>query len=227
LSRYIGPKLGELQERILNHFFQCESKRIEGINHISKAINAKESSVSRSIDILLYNKFLQEDPKRAREKGNKFFEKAIYLTDKGAAYAVVMLGVKLEQIKNYISKYDSTSATGWDQYFEAFQIPANREYIFRKTMEFLLTNNIFDDKGRMRQLTEDEIQKKAIFEFTAAREHIESVDSSGITNFNDFLHECGIDKNDMKKYLLYKKRETDWALNELTNDNPFTGPSGF
>lgn len=117
MSRYIGPKLGELQERILNHFFQCESKRIEGI------VNVKESSVSRSIDILLYNKFLQEDPKRAREKGNKFFEKAIYLTDKGAAYAVVMLGVKLEQIKNYTAKYDSVSATGWDQYFEAFPIP--------------------------------------------------------------------------------------------------------
>jgi hypothetical protein len=40
-------------------------------------------------------------------------------------------------------------------------------------------------------------------------------------------HECGIDKNDMKKYLLYKKRETDWALNQLSNDNPFSGPSGF
>jgi hypothetical protein len=76
----------------LNHFFQCESKRIEGINHISKAIDAKESSVSRSIDYLLDNKFLRVDPKRAREKGKKFFEKLIYLTDKGAAYAVVMLG---------------------------------------------------------------------------------------------------------------------------------------
>jgi hypothetical protein len=103
LSRYIGPKLGELQERILNHFFQCESKQVEGINHISKAINAKQP---RSIDYLVTNKFLQQDSQRAREKGNKFFEKPIYITDKGAAYAVVVLGVKLDEIKNYNIKYD-------------------------------------------------------------------------------------------------------------------------
>jgi hypothetical protein len=46
-----------------------------------------------------------------------------------------------------MAKYDCTLDAGWDQYFEALPIPANREYIFRKTMEFLLTNDIFDDVG--------------------------------------------------------------------------------
>ncbi|MGB8935128.1 MAG: hypothetical protein WCC17_08490 [Candidatus Nitrosopolaris sp.] len=190
--------MGELQERILNHFFQCESKRIEGIDHISKAINAKQPSVSRSIDYLLNNKFLEEDPQRAREKGNKFFEKAIYVTDKGAAYAVVMLGVKVEQIKNYTAKYDPTAVPVWDQDCGIFSMLEYRDYIFKKTMEFLLINNIFDDEGHMRQLTEDEIQKMEISKITAAKEHIDSLHSKGITNCNDYLNECGIDKNLMR-----------------------------
>jgi hypothetical protein len=94
-------------------------------------------------------------------------------------------------------------------------------------MEFLLINNIFDDEGYMRQLTEDEIQKMEIFKPTAAKEHIDSLDSRGITNCNDYLNECGIDKNLMREYLLYRKRRIDWALNQLINDNTSAWSSGF
>ena len=214
MSRYIGPKLGELQEKILNHFFQC-NKRIEGIDHISKAINAKEPSVSRSVDDLLNNKYLQEDPKRAREKGNKFFEKAIYVTYKGVAYAVVMLGVKMEQIKNYDTKYDHTAVAAWNLYCAVFLMPEYRDYMFRKAMEFLLINNIFDDEGHIRQLTVDEMQKMEVFKIAAAKEHIDSLNSRGITNHNDYLSKCGVNKNLLREYLLDKKRGIDRALAQL------------
>ncbi len=229
MSGYIGPKPGELQEKILNHFFECKSKRIERIDHISKAIDAIQPSVSRSIDRLLEDKYLVEDPKRAREKGNKFFEKAIYVTDKGAAYAVVMLDVKLEQIKNYNAKYDSASAAMWNQYCEIFAIPEKREYIFRKSMEFLLANDLFDGEGRIRnQLTEEEIQKMKMSQFTASKEYYESVGlgNQGITNFNEFLDKYKIDKDSMKKYLLYKKQEINSALNQIDNSTADSNSTG-
>lgn len=214
MSCYIGPKLGELQERILNHFFQCD-KRIEGIDHVSKAINAKEPSVSRSVHDLLNNKYLQEDEKRAREKGNKFFEKANYVTAKGIAYAVVMLGVKGEQIKNYCAKYDHTALAIWDQYCRIFSMPEYRNYIFRKMLEFFLINNIFDDEGHVRQLTEDEFQKMRIFRLSAAKEHFDSLHSNGIISCNDYLNKCGVDKDLIREYLLYRKRGIDWTLGQF------------
>jgi hypothetical protein len=137
------------------------------------------------------------------------------VADKGAAYAVVMLGVKAEQIKNYCAKYDQTAVAVWDQYCRIFSMLDYRDYTFRKMMEFLLINNIFDDEGYMRQLTEDELQKMEISKITAAKEHIDSLHSKGITDINEYLTKCGIDKNLMREYLLYRKRGIDWALDQF------------
>lgn len=54
-----------------------------------------------------------------------------------------------------------------------------------------------------------------IFKITAAKEHIDSVKSKRITDINDYLNKCEIDKNLMREYLLYKKRGIDWALDQF------------
>ena len=65
-------------------------------------------------------------------------------------------------------------------------------------MEFVLKNNIFDDEGHVRQ-------KMEVFKITAAKEHIDSVKSKGITDINDYSNKCGIDK----------KRAIDRALDQF------------
>jgi hypothetical protein len=215
--------MGELQEKILKHFFECQSKQIEGVNHISEAVGASQPSVSRSMDHLLENKYLQEDPKLAREKGHKFFEKPLYVTDKGAAYSVVNLRISLEQIKSYNKKYDRTSEDVWNQYYKIFLIPEKREYIFRKTMEFLLMNNIFDNEGRIRnQLTEEEILKMKVSEFTASKEYYEAAGlySQRTSNINEFIDRYKIDRNKFREHLLLKKEEIDSALKQIDDPSP-------
>jgi hypothetical protein len=184
-----GNRLGDLQEKIINHFFVCETKQVEGVSHISASIGAQRPSVSRSIGYLVEQKYLVEDTKLGREKGSKFLEKAIFVTDKGAAYAIVILGVKLDQVINYNTKYDCGSKHEWNRYKEIFAIPEKREYIFRKSMDFVLNNNLFDSAGHIRsQLTEEESQKMKLSEFVASREYFESLGLSrqGIHNLNDF-----------------------------------------
>jgi hypothetical protein len=105
-------------------------------------------------------------------------------------------------------------------------IPEKREYIFRKSMEFLLINNIFDDEGRIRsQFTEEEIQKMKLFQYNASKEYFESVglDTQGVTNINEFCDKYKIDKKFYYEYLIHRKREIDMALNQLNKDNPLTG----
>lgn len=200
-----------------------QSKQIEGVVHISKEVGAKHSSVSRSIDYLLEDKYLAVDPNLAREKGHKFFERPIYVTDKGAAYSVVNLGVTLEQIKSYNKKYDRASEDMWNQYDKTFVISEKREYIFRKSMEFLLNNNIFDNEGHIRnQLTEEEIKKMKMFQYTASKEYYESAGlyKQSITNINEFIDKFKIDKGAYKQHLLIRKEEIDSALKQIDNPSP-------
>ncbi len=217
-----GSKLGDLQEKIINHFFVCETKHVESVIHISTSIGAQRPSVSRSIGYLVEQKYLVEDTEFRREKGGKFFEKSIFVTDKGAAYAVVVLGVKLDQVINYNTKYDNGSKHEWNRYKEIFTIPEKREYIFRKSMEFVLTSSLFDSAGHIRsQLTEEESQKMKLSEFVASREYFESVGLSkqGIHNLNDFLDKYKIDKKSMEKYLLDRKQEIDSALKQIDDSD--------
>src|SRR5919112_2028207 len=90
-------ELGELQQRILKHIFECTSKS-ENASHIAKSLGLAQPTVFKSIQPLLQENYLESKQKA------KCTEKILTLTDKGAAVAVVILGVSFDQFENHYKR---------------------------------------------------------------------------------------------------------------------------
>jgi hypothetical protein len=148
-------KLSEEQGKILWHLFECDIVAPESVSHISKSIRLSQPSVHRSVSSLIKNKYLVKDNKPMRSgKGKMSFEKALYVTDKGAAAAVV-LGITLGQLQNYLNKFafKNRSASDLVAYIKRFKglyrVPEIREFIAKRIMEYLLNNNCFSEFGTL------------------------------------------------------------------------------
>src|SRR5919112_2195718 len=90
-------ELGELQQRILKHIFECTSKS-ENANHIAKSLGLAQATVFKSIQSLLQENYLESEQKAKRT------EKTLTLSDKGAAAAVVTLGANFDQFENHYKR---------------------------------------------------------------------------------------------------------------------------
>ena len=69
-------ELGELQQKILKHIFECTSKS-ENASHIAKSLGLAQPTVFKSIQSLLQENYLESQQKSKRT------EKTLTLTDKG------------------------------------------------------------------------------------------------------------------------------------------------
>ena len=77
-NSYTKQQLGELQQKILKHIFNCASDS-ENVSHIAKAIGLKQPTVYESIQSLIKDRFLQSK-KQVHRRG----ERILQVTHKGA-----------------------------------------------------------------------------------------------------------------------------------------------
>jgi hypothetical protein len=84
VPRYISSELGDVQKKILKHFFKCKDTGPESVSHISKEIGILQPSVYRSANVLINNKYM------LKENVYTVGEKTLISTEKGAAAAVLL-----------------------------------------------------------------------------------------------------------------------------------------
>ena len=83
--------LGDLQQKILKHVFECSSKA-ENTSHIAKSFGLAQPTVWKSIKSLIKEDYLKDTQQHKRA------EKVLTLKDKGIA-SVIALGAKpLDQV---------------------------------------------------------------------------------------------------------------------------------
>jgi hypothetical protein len=149
MSGYNPIELGELQQRILKHFFDCEGQQTETVSHLSRALGTAQPAVFKSVNLLIEQDYLIKDRKFRNGK------KTLLVTDKGAAAAVV-LGVSYDKFANYHIRLNRPNELQHLNNFERlFRVPDRREFLVRKMSYYLLRNNLYE-KGWTRWLSQNE-----------------------------------------------------------------------
>jgi hypothetical protein len=228
-------QLGKLQQRILKHMFECNGHGgghpYESVNHIAKALGAAQPTIFKSVRLLIKDNYLISQkviPLYGKRKLFRSFGgiRELYLTDKGAATAVI-LGVTYSQFEySYSDIYDYIDhnpgkKSGYGGMFrlddtvileyirKIIKPHPNQNLILRKAMEYALENNLFEE-GRFRRLTPDEIKKFGLF---VALEYIDS--SGDILTLKQFVNKYGIDKSFLRRYLERQKLYLESTIHEL------------
>ena len=205
-NSYTKHQLGELQQKILKHIFNCTADS-ENASHIAKALGLKQPTVYESIQSLIKDKFLQ-----SKRQLHKRGEKALQVTHKGAA-AAVMLGIPFENLENYTKKHDSEFFTFFVQACKKITTTTQkRDLLIKMALEYALKNNFFE-QGNLREINAEEAKK---FQLYIASEYISSLGSAtNIKNLRDFIDRYGIDKEYLKALFSYQKNFFEKFLNEL------------
>jgi DNA-binding MarR family transcriptional regulator len=215
---YSVLRLGKAQEKILKHFFECDIIVPEGVSHISKSINLLQPSVHRSVSSLIKNKYLVKEKGRTRKKGKKSFEKALYVTDKGAAAAVV-IGITLDQLENYYKKFASknksiTDAVAIIERFKVlYKVIPKREFLVKKVMECLLNSNSYDHSGRIVYPIGTEFKKTLRY----VQDSYDQLFGNAGT-VREILDKYGIDKSYLKEAFQKDRERIDSILRQLEDE---------
>ena len=205
--------LGKVQEKILKHFFQCDIVIPEGVSHIAKSINLLQPSVHRSVSSLIKNKYLVKENDRYRKNGKMYFEKALFVTDKGAATAVV-LGITLDQLENYYKKFASKNKSiadavaTFERFKALYKVIPKREFIVKRMMECLLNSDSYDHSGRMVYPPGTEFKK-------ILRHVQDSFDQGNPETVREVLDKYGIDKCYLKEAFQKDRERIDSILSQL------------
>ena len=128
--------LGELQQRILKHIFEC-SEKLENVNHIAKSLGLAQPTVFKSVQSLLQENYLESEQKSKRT------QKRLTLTDKGAA-AAVLLGVSFDKFENYYERQRHPDIRNLQSIKSMFKTPEKRDFMIKKAMEYAFKNNYFE-----------------------------------------------------------------------------------
>jgi DNA-binding MarR family transcriptional regulator len=195
--------LGELQQKILKHIFECTSK-LENANHIAKTLGLAQPTVFKSIQSLLQENYLESEQKAKRT------QKTLTLTDKGAA-AVVLLGVTFDEFENHYKGHQDMQTLQFIK--RVFKTPKKRDFMLKKAMEYAFKNNYFDEGNTIRQLSEEELKK---LRMNMAIEYINSLGpTSNIPGLKEFIDRYELDREFMKECLNNQKKFADILLKEL------------
>lgn len=210
MSGYNLMNLGELQQRIMKHFFECEDQIPESVNHIAHSLGVVQPAVFKSVNLLIRDKFLVKEPEF--ENGRK----ALVVTDKGAAASVV-LGIPYEHMVTYFLKLGDKdhSAARQADYFKKFEnmfrIPDRREFLIRKMMERLLTIDKFDNTGFIKwPLPQGEI-KLLLAYVTVEYNKV----FGKVTTVKEFIDKYGMDKKLLKSMFEKDRRRIDSIIKQL------------
>jgi DNA-binding MarR family transcriptional regulator len=197
----------------LKHFFLCkENKRPESVSHIAKELRVLQPSVYRSVDLLIKEKYLLKENDFTRKSGQKYVEKNIILTEKGAAAAVI-LGGTFDEFENYFKRQRQPDIEILQFIKRIYKTSEKRDLIIKKAMEYAFKNNYFDKGSTIRQLTEEELKKLRLY---MAMEYINSLGpTSNIRSLKEFIDRYQLDREIMKEYLNQQKQFADLLLREL------------
>lgn len=202
-------ELGELQQKILKHIFECTSES-ENANHIAKSLGLAQPTVFKSIQLLLQENYLESEQKGKRS------EKTLTLTEKGAAAAVI-LGITNDEIINYFKRTRSEhiSSDKEVEFFQKFKQIAIREpdkqdLLIRKMMEYFLKNNYFDEIGAAKDLSVDEI--KMLLTYVAV-EYYNAVGNP--STIKDLVDKYSLDKKQLKEILERQKLKINSIIHQL------------
>jgi DNA-binding MarR family transcriptional regulator len=203
---YTQHQLGELQQKILKHIFNCTADA-ENASHIAKALGLKQPTVYESVQSLIKDKFLQ-----SKRQSHKRGEKVLQVTHKGAA-AAVMLGISFENLENYTKKYDTEFFTFFVQALKRITTTVRkRDLLIKMALEYALKNNFFE-QGYLREISAEETKK---FQLYIASEYISSLGpATNIKNLKDFVDRYELDKEYLKAIFSYQKNIFEKFLNEL------------
>lgn len=213
MTRYKSEELGDVQKKILKHFFDCEERKPESVSHLSKELGVLQPSIYRSVELLIKGGYLLKNDKYT--VGNK----EIIVTPKGAATAV-LLGITTNQLVRYFKKRkkDDSSATDAARYFEGFtrmtgiKNPPKQDLMVREMMEYLLkSDDFFNESGLVaRNLTEEE--KNQLMAFVAIKYHRAVGKPREIREVAD---KYGLDKNFLKEMLQREKEGISSLIRQL------------
>ena len=209
MPRYIS-ELGDVQRKILRHFFKCKDTGPESVSHISKEIGILQPSVYRSAIVLINNKYL------LKENVYTVGEKTLILTEKGAA-AAVLLGITNDQLMDYFKKIrrDYPSARDNVQFFQQFnqmtniREPRKRDVLIRKMMEYLLKYNYFNELGSAK-IPPDEFKKLLTYVAIEYRNILGKP-----RTISDIVKQYGLDKKQLIDILNQEKQKIDSIIQQL------------
>jgi hypothetical protein len=210
VPRYISSELGDVQKKILIHFFKCKDTGPESVSHISKEIGILQPSVYRSANVLIKNKYL------LKENVYTVGEKTLISTEKGAA-AAVLLGITNDHLMDYFKRIrlDYPSARDNVQFFQQFnqminiREPRKRDVLIRKMMEYLLKYNYFNELGSVK-MSSDEFKKLLTY---VAIEYRNIVGKP--RTISDIVEQYGLDKKQLIDILNQEKRKIDSIIQQL------------
>jgi DNA-binding MarR family transcriptional regulator len=198
-------KLGELQQKILKHIFECTSES-ENANHIAKSLGLAQPTVFKSIQSLLQENYLESQQKAKRT------EKTLTLTGKGAA-AAVLLGVTFDQFEDHFKRQRHPDIQNLQSIKSMFKMPEKRDFMFKKAIEYAFKNNYFDEGSSIKQPSQEELKN---LKLSMAMEYIKSLPpTSNVHNLKEFIDRYQLDKETMKEYLNKQKQVADLLLKEL------------
>jgi hypothetical protein len=210
MSGYTTFRFGELQERILKHFFDCKDDIPESVNHISHILGVVQPAVFKSVSLLIKEGYLVKDPEYKDGK------KVLLVTDKGAA-AAVMLGISYDQMANYffkLSKEYGSRATQLDylrRFENMFRIPDKREFLVGKMMNYFLKNNMFEKSGHIKwPLSHNELKLLSAYvnvEYNKVFGNVRTVKA--------FVDKYGMDKKFLKTLFEKDRKRIDSILKQL------------
>jgi hypothetical protein len=205
-NSYTKQQLGELQQKILKHIFNCASDS-ENVSHIANALGLKQPTVYESIKSLVENEFLQSK-KQLHKRGKRILQ----VTHKGAA-AAVMLGIPFESLESYTKKYNYDFFTFFVQVCKKVTTTIQkRDWLIRMALEYALKNNFFEN-GYIREINAEETKK---FQLYLASEYINSLGpASNIKSLKDFIDRYELDKEYLKAIFSDQKNVFEKLLTEL------------
>jgi hypothetical protein len=217
MACYRPTELGEVQKQILKHFFLCkENKRPESVSHIAKELRVLQPSVYRSVDLLIKEKYLLKDNDFTRKSGQKYVERDLIVTGKGAAAAVIS-GISNDDIINYFTRRKSKYILYNDE-IELFQKfkqiaikePDKQNLLIKKMMEYFLNNNYFDEIGGAKDLSADEFKMLLTY---VAIEYNNAVGKP--RTIRDLVDKYSLDKKQLKDILEKEKSRIDSIIRQL------------
>ncbi len=210
MSSYKMIELGEVQQKILRHFFDCKDKEPESVSHISMKLGLLQPSVYRSVDLLIKEKYL------IKEGQYTHGEKELIVTGKGAA-AAVLLGITNDHLIDYFrrvkQKYSSASnEVQFLQQFKSMMIrkPDKQDLLIRKMMEYFLKNNYFDENGTAKHLSADEF--KWLLTYVAIEYHNALGNPRTI---RELVDKYSLDRKQLKDILEKQKLKIDSIIRQL------------
>ena len=209
-------KLGDLQQKILRHIFECKSET-ENTSHIAESFGLAQPTVRKSVESLINEGYLKATQLHKRA------EKALSLTYVGAA-TVISLGVTFEQIEKWARKSEPKNIGVIDHIKNTITDPDVCSLYLQKVMDYALKNNYFEG-GEVKKLTPLERTKMQLSFQTEYLNYLNSIGSAAninnmvaLTNpttLKEFMTRFDFDKYTLKGYLNIMKETIDLVLKQL------------